>query len=125
MVALAKHRRQQHPLEQLTPFAQDVLQGLNAMPKRIPAKYFYDAAGSDLFERITDQPEYYLTRCEIEALRTHAGEIARVIPDGAALVEFGSGSNKKARIVLASARKLAAYVPVDINGEMLESEATE
>src|SRR5437899_1227325 len=102
MVALAKTRRQ-HPPEELTPFAQDVLEGLNATPKRLPAKYFYDAAGSELFERITEQPEYYPTRCEIEALRAHASEIARVIPDGAALVEFGSGSNKKARIVLASA----------------------
>jgi dimethylhistidine N-methyltransferase len=121
---LAKSRRQLLP-EHLTPFAQDVLEGLNATPKRLPAKYFYDAAGSDLFERITEQPEYYLTRCEIEALQSHAQDIARIIPDGAALVEFGSGSNTKARIVLAATPKLAAYVPVDINGQMLEKEAAE
>jgi dimethylhistidine N-methyltransferase len=125
MVALAKSRRPQHPPEALTPFGQDVLEGLHATPKRIPAKYFYDAAGSELFERITEQPEYYPTRCEIEALQKHAGDIAKLIPDGAALVEFGSGSNKKARIVLAATPKLAAYVPVDINGEMLEKEAAE
>lgn len=125
MVALAKTRRQQHPPEELTPFAKDALEGLHATRKRVPAKYFYDAAGSELFERITEQPEYYPTRCEIEALRAHAAEIARVIPDGAALVEFGSGSNKKARIVLAAVPKLAAYVPVDINGEMLQQEAAE
>jgi L-histidine Nalpha-methyltransferase len=124
MVALAKSRRQLQP-EQLTPFAQDVLEGLHAARKRLPAKYFYDAAGSELFERITEQPEYYLTRCEIEALQSHAQDFARVIPDGAALVEFGSGSNTKARIVLAAVPKLAAYAPVDINGEMLEKEAAE
>jgi dimethylhistidine N-methyltransferase len=124
MVALAKSRRQLLP-EHLTPFAQDVLEGLNGTPKRLPAKYFYDAAGSELFERITEQPEYYLTRCEMEALQSHASGISGLTPEGAALIEFGSGSNKKARIVLAAATKLAAYVPVDINGEMLQQEAAE
>jgi dimethylhistidine N-methyltransferase len=125
MVALARPRRQQSSRDELSPFAADVLDGLSVTPKRIPAKYFYDARGSDLFERITEQPEYYPTRCEIEALHAHAAEIAALIPEGAALVEFGSGSNTKARIVLAAARNLAAYVPVDINGAMLEQEAAE
>jgi dimethylhistidine N-methyltransferase len=98
---------------------------LRATPKRVPAKYFYDGAGSQLFERITELPEYYPTRCEMRILRDHAGDIAKLIPQGAALVEFGSGSNKKVRIVLRAARKLAAYVPVDICGEMLEQEAAE
>ena len=65
-----------------------------------PAKYFYDAVGSDLFERITEVPEYYPTRCEMSTLRRHSADIAKLIPAGAALVEFGSGSSKKARIVL-------------------------
>jgi dimethylhistidine N-methyltransferase len=125
MVALARPRRPQLRQEELTPFASDVLEGLRGIPKRIPAKYFYDAAGSELFERITEQPEYYPTRCEIEALTAHAKAIAAVIPQGAALVEFGSGSNRKARILLAAVSKLAAYVPVDINGEMLQAEAAE
>ncbi len=125
MVAFARSRRQQHSPEELTPFAQDVLEGLQAQRKRIPAKYFYDTAGSALFERITEQPEYYLTRCEIEALRAHADEITRFIPEGAALIEFGSGSNTKVRILLAAAPRLAAYVPVDINNEMLQAEAAE
>jgi dimethylhistidine N-methyltransferase len=79
-----------------------------------------------LFERITELPEYYPTRCEMRILRRQAGEIAKLIPQGAALVEFGSGSSKKARILLkAAAPKLAAYVPVDICGEMIEQEAAE
>ncbi len=88
-------------------------------------KYFYDAVGSDLFERITEVPEYYPTRCEMSILRRHSADIAKLIPAGAALVEFGSGSSKKARIVLSAAPKLAAYVPVDICGEMIEREAAE
>jgi dimethylhistidine N-methyltransferase len=104
-------------------FEQDVLKGLGARRKNLPPKYFYDAAGSQLFDRITDQAEYYPTRCEMHILQDNAAEIAALIPAGAALVEFGSGSNKKARILLAVAPVLAAYVPVDISGEMLEQEA--
>ncbi len=91
----------------------------------MPAKYFYDATGSQLFERITELPEYYPTRCEMKILRDHGADIAKLIPPGAALVEFGSGSSKKVRILLRTAPKLAAYVPVDICGEMVEQEAIE
>jgi dimethylhistidine N-methyltransferase len=123
MVAAARSRRSLPPEEQS--FAGDVVDGLGGTPKRIPAKYFYDARGSELFERITEQPEYYPTRCEMEILRDRAAEIAKLIPEGAAVVEFGSGSNKKARLLLAAAPHLSAYVPVDISGEMLEAEAAE
>ena len=109
----------------LSEFEADVLEGLRVVPKHVPAKYFYDAAGSQLFERITELPEYYPTRCEISILRSHGADIAKLIPSGAALVEFGSGSSKKARILLSAAPKLAAYVPVDICGEMIEQEAVE
>ena len=125
MVALARTPRPQPQSADTSAFEDDVLAGLIATPKRVPAKYFYDGAGSQLFERITELPEYYPTRCEMRILRDHAGDIAKLIPQGAALVEFGSGSNKKVRIVLRAARKLAAYVPVDICGEMLEQEAAE
>ncbi len=125
MVALARSRRPQPKAEESSAFEADVLGGLTTTPKRVPAKYFYDGTGSQLFERITELPEYYPTRCELRILRDHAADIARLIPAGAALVEFGSGSNKKARILLRAARKLAAYVPVDICGEMLEQEAAE
>jgi dimethylhistidine N-methyltransferase len=125
MVALAHSRRPQPQSAELSAFATDVLEGLSATPKRVPAKYLYDAAGSQLFERITEQPEYYPTRCEMQVLRDYATDIAKLIPPGAALVEFGSGSNKKARVLLSAAPPLAAYVPVDISGEMLEQEAAE
>ena len=123
MVALARTSRQLQSEEDA--FASDVLGGLTATPKRVPPKYFYDETGSHLFDRITELPEYYPTRCEMRILETHAGEIAKLIPEGAALVEFGSGSNKKARILLKAAPKLACYVPVDICGEMVEQEAAE
>ncbi len=124
MVALARSRHSRPQAADDT-FATDVVGGLQASPKRVPAKYFYDATGSALFERITDQPEYYPTRCEMRILQEHAADIAKLIPDGAALIEFGSGSSKKARILLRALPKLAAYVPVDICGEMIEQEAGE
>ncbi len=125
MVALA---RKFQPLPQnieSSAFENDVLAGLHAKPKRIAAKYFYDAVGSQLFEDITEQPEYYPTRSEMKILRDHAADIAKLIPDGAALVEFGSGSSKKVRILLSACPPLAAYVPVDISREMLAQEAAD
>jgi dimethylhistidine N-methyltransferase len=106
-------------------FASDVIAGLTARPKRLPPKYFYDETGAQLFEQITALPEYYLTRCELEILRERAHDIARFFPPGSALVEFGSGSSKKVRMLLASAPTIAAYVPVDISSEMLIQEAHE
>ena len=123
MVALARKTQPQD--EESADFAADVLNGLAATPKRLSPKYFYDDAGSLLFERITELPEYYPTRCELAILRTHAADIVKLIPPGAALVEFGSGSTKKARILLRAARELGCYVPVDICGEMVEREAAE
>jgi len=125
MVVLARSRRILPQAEEASAFEDDVLAGLRAKPKRVPAKYFYDGPGSLLFERITELPEYYPTRCEMRILRARARDIVKLIPEGAALVEFGSGSSKKARVVLRAARKLAAYVPVDICGEMIEQEAIE
>ena len=125
MVAVARSPRSPLPAVEDPAFAADVLRGLNATPKRIPAKYFYDDAGSQLFDRITDLPEYYPTRCEMSILAAQADEICKLIPEGAALIELGAGSNKKVRILLKAAPKLAAYVPVDICGEMIEREAVE
>jgi dimethylhistidine N-methyltransferase len=104
-------------------FARDVVAGLSAMPKRIPPKYFYDNEGSRLFEDITRTAEYYPTRSEHEILRMQAGSIVQHFPTGAALVEFGSGACIKVRFLLDAARKLKAYVPVDISGDFLAVEA--
>jgi dimethylhistidine N-methyltransferase len=104
-------------------FAADVLEGLTAKPKRLPPKYFYDLAGSALFERITQLPEYYPTRCEIAILRQHAPAIASLFPQNCALVEFGAGSSRKVRILLGAAATIEAYVPVDISGDFLQNEA--
>jgi dimethylhistidine N-methyltransferase len=124
MTALARTALPVEPAQpHTTAFAADVITGLTSMPKRLPPKYFYDSAGSELFERITTLPEYYPTRCELGILREHTADIAALIPPGAALIEFGSGSCAKTRIVLGAAKKLAAYVPVDISAEFLEQQA--
>jgi dimethylhistidine N-methyltransferase len=106
-------------------FAADVLEGLTAKPKRLAPKYFYDLAGSALFERITQLPEYYPTRCEIALLRQHAPAIASLFPPNCALIEFGAGSSRKARILLGAAATIEAYVPVDISGDFLQGEAAQ
>jgi dimethylhistidine N-methyltransferase len=104
-------------------FAEHVVSGLGESPKWLSAKYFYDAVGSDLFEQITALPEYYPTRTELQILRDNARAISAFIPLAAALVEFGAGSSRKARILLEAAPQVAAYVPVDISAEFLAQEA--
>lgn len=103
-------------------FASDAIAGLSHHPKQLPPKYFYDAAGSELFEQITRLPEYYPTRTELGILRDRSAEIASIIPEHAALVEFGAGAPTKARLLLAAC-KFAAYVPVDISGDFLNAQA--
>jgi dimethylhistidine N-methyltransferase len=104
-------------------FALDALEGLTQTPKTLSPKYFYDAAGSDLFEQITLLPEYYPTRTELGILRDRGSDIAALIPKHAALVEFGAGATTKVRLLLKSC-SFAAYVPVDISGEFLDLQAT-
>ena len=110
---------------EIAEFAADVVAGLMAAPKRLSPKYFYDRAGSELFERITQLPEYYPTRTELGILNERAADIARLMPARAALIEFGSGASTKTRIVLRTARELAAYVPVDISAEYLDRQVQE
>ena len=125
MVAVARVPRPEPHRAADSKFEADVLAGLNATPKRIPAKYFYDAEGSHLFEQITKLPEYYPTRCEMKILREHGKDIAKLITEGAALIEFGSGSTKKIRLLLKSSPRLTAYVPVDICADYLREEVKE
>jgi dimethylhistidine N-methyltransferase len=105
-------------------FLADVIAGLTDDPKRLGAKYFYDAAGSRLFEEITRLPEYYPTRTEMSILRGDGARIMGELAPATALVEFGSGSTAKVRVLLDAAPTLAAYVPVDISAEFLGAEAT-
>ncbi|MDC7677293.1 ergothioneine biosynthesis protein EgtB [Asticcacaulis machinosus] len=100
-------------------FAADVIAGLSATPKSLSPKYFYDAAGSDLFEAICELPEYYPTRTETSLLRQIAPEIAAMIPPNAALIEFGSGASTKTKIMLDAAPQISAYVPIDISLDAL------
>jgi dimethylhistidine N-methyltransferase len=113
------------PLGTTDSFADDIIAGLSAKPKRLPPKYFYDLAGSALFERITRLPEYYPTRCELEILQQNAPAIASLFPPGCALIEFGGGSSRKARILLGAAATVEAYVPVDISGDFLQQDAVQ
>ena len=103
-------------------FRADVLAGLSQQQKAIPARWFYDRTGSELFEAITDLPEYYPTRAETALLAAHCGEIGGLIGSGQAVVEFGSGSSTKTRHLL-RAIEPAAYVPIDISGEFLRASA--
>ncbi|MGN6868333.1 MAG: L-histidine N(alpha)-methyltransferase, partial [Solirubrobacteraceae bacterium] len=107
--------------------AYDVLDGLTRPFKEIPPKHFYDARGSELFERICELPEYYPTRTEREILLARADEIVQRTGAGE-LVELGSGSAEKARILLeamSSAGTLRRYVPFDVSENALEAAAIE
>jgi len=103
---------QSSPLDE---FAEAVLKGLSAPRKRLPCQYFYDAAGSKLFEEITRLEEYYPTRTEIAILRAHASSMARPTGRNAVLVEFGSGSSRKTELVLEALAAPRAYVPIDVS----------
>lgn len=104
----------------------DAYDGLTATPKTLPPRWFYDERGSDLFERITELPEYYPTRTERAVLRAHAADIARA--SGAdSLLELGAGSGEKTRLLLDALRdatSLRRYIPVDVSGDFLTAAAT-
>lgn len=103
----------------------EVLAGLSASPKSLPSKYFYDEAGSQLFDEITRLDEYYLTRTETLIMERHAEEMAAAIGPGALIVEPGSGSSEKTRLLLDRLETPAAYVPVDISGDYLWAAASQ
>lgn len=97
----------------------DVLAGLAGTPKRLPSKYFYDKRGSELFEEITRQPEYYLTRVELALLEASAAEIAEAVGPRAHVVEYGSGSGRKTRLLLDALDDPVAYTPIEISRSAL------
>ena len=97
----------------------EVLVGLRKPIKTLPSKLFYDKKGSELFEQITQLDEYYLTRTELGILEKHIGEIASIVGEKALVVELGSGSSRKSRLLLDHLPEVAAYVPVDIAKDYL------
>jgi dimethylhistidine N-methyltransferase len=104
-------------------FLDDVLKGLRLRPRHLPCKYFYDARGSRLFDEICELEEYYLTRSELEIVERFSPEMAEQIGAGVMLVEYGSGSSVKTRLLLDVLRDAVAYVPVDISFEHLQRTA--
>jgi dimethylhistidine N-methyltransferase len=99
-------------------FHEDVVAGLSLPQKALPPKYFYDAKGSRLFERICRLPEYYPTRTELRLTRSHVAEIARFAGKGCALIEYGSGEGLKTRVLIRALRP-SVYIPIDISDEAL------
>ncbi|MFB0923160.1 MAG: L-histidine N(alpha)-methyltransferase, partial [Alphaproteobacteria bacterium] len=100
-------------------FLEEVLAGLRQPVKRLPSKYFYDERGSQLFDDICELPEYYPTRTEMALLRDISADVAALVGEGATVIEFGSGSSTKIRILLDALDSPLAYVPVDISREHL------
>ena len=105
------------------PFADELLAGLRARPRAVAPKWFYDEAGSRLFERICELPEYYPTRTELALLDRHAPELAECIGADAEIVEFGAGASRKVRLLLSALQRPVGFVPVDISGEHLAEAA--
>jgi L-histidine Nalpha-methyltransferase len=103
-------------------FREEVLAGLSRRLKELPPKYFYDQRGSELFEAICELPEYYLTRAELALMRDKAADMARHLGPGCAVIEYGSGSGRKTRILIEAAAPVA-YVPIDIAREQLRATA--
>jgi dimethylhistidine N-methyltransferase len=107
----------------LSEFGREMLAGLARTPRRVSPKFFYDAAGSQLFDRICELPEYYPTRTELKILGECAGEIAAQIGPRAEIVEFGAGSLTKVRLLLDALEAPRRYLPIDISGEHLAAAA--
>ena len=96
-----------------------VLEGLSRPDKMLPSKLFYDKKGSKLFDEITRLPEYYPTRTEMKIMEDNISQIGKLLGEGTVLVELGSGSSKKIRLLLDNIPGLAAYIPIDISEEHL------
>jgi dimethylhistidine N-methyltransferase len=106
-------------------FLAEVLAGLSSSPRTLPCKFFYDERGSELFLKICELPEYYITRTETELLRHSAPEIAESIGPNAALIGFGTGAGIKTRLLLEHLQNPIAYIPVDISKQRLIDSAIE
>jgi len=102
---------------------EEVIEGLSSYPKVLPCKLLYDERGSQLFEKITELEEYYLTRTEMSIMEEYIGEIASRVGPERMLIEYGSGSSVKTRVLLDHLIRPAAYVPIDISRDHLMKSA--
>src|SRR5438309_3284457 len=100
-------------------FLTDVIAGLSSEPRMLPCKYFYDASGAALFQKICELPEYYITRTEIDILDRHRAEIAAHLGANIELIGLGTGAGTKTRILIEALEKPAVYIPVDISEKQL------
>ncbi|WP_245994077.1 L-histidine N(alpha)-methyltransferase [Tengunoibacter tsumagoiensis] len=100
-------------------FRKDVMQGLGQQPKSLPSKYFYDETGSALFEQICSLDDYYVTRTELQIMQDNIGEMTALLGPRCLLIEYGSGSSTKTRMLLDHLPQPAGYVPIDISREQL------
>src|SRR6056297_12203 len=108
---------------EISEFHTDVLKGLKSEQKYLPSKYFYDETGSDLFEQICQLDEYYPTDCEVSIMNNKIDEISEVMVEQVQLIELGSGSSMKTRLLIENCKNLDMYVPVDISGAFLQTTA--
>lgn len=119
-IAAGKHLHGFLDLEpELDDFRAAILEGLSQPVKATPAKFFYDEEGSRLFERICELQEYYPTRTECGILSERAGELRTLLPAGATVIEFGSGSADKIRLFVKALDRPRCYVPIDISRDHL------
>lgn len=112
-----------HDQPAIDDFSQAMQEALGHYPRRIAPTWFYDDRGSALFEAICEQPEYYVTRTEMNILTQHATDIARCIGPHADIIEFGAGSSRKFRTLLPALQTPTRYAPIDISGAALHAEA--
>lgn len=116
---MAKHPSIAPALSRADALTRSTLEGLRRSPKELSPVWFYDELGSSLFDRICELPEYYITRTELQIMHAHAAEMARHIGAHAALIELGSGTSTKTRLLLDQLETPYSYVPVDISREHL------
>ena len=106
-------------------FLTEALAGLSAFPRTLPCKFFYDERGSELFQKICELPEYYVTRAELQILKNQGRDIAKHLGPGIELIGLGTGAGTKTRLLLDELREPIAYVPVDISKEQLQQSSAQ
>ena len=107
-----------------TRFRDEIIAGLFQSPRKLPCKFFYDKRGAQLFQKICELPEYYITRTELKILRLHGAEMAAALGQNIELIGLGTGAGTKTRILLEELKEPSVYVPIDISKEQLEKSAT-